>query len=138
MLDSKNLKKLFSSLLLILAGYLIQLFLINGVGVLKLKPAPPELGLVPIFYQESSKFDKLPIYGKNYTLENLKYLENGNWAAATLVSVPGKNKATVVMKKINGVFVVVMGPGTQFSESTLESLPLSVGTYLYSRGVYGS
>jgi hypothetical protein len=80
--------------------------------------------------------NKLPLPGKDFTISNRQYFNNNTWAIVA-VTKPQTDKAYIVLEKINGVFTVVLGPGTNFPTDVTLSMPSDVAAYLINQGVVG-
>jgi len=82
----------------------------------------------------------LPEAGKDYTLENVKYFDNKEWVFAGIKPVSNTiDSSDVVLQKKNGVYVVVLGPGSAFSRTTTLTMPSDIAQYLNQQGLlYGS
>jgi hypothetical protein len=77
----------------------------------------------------------LPVLGEDYNLRNVRYFDNNVWAVASVVPTSQADTTTIVMRKTNGTYQVVLGPGTAFPGSSLQNLPIDVSGYLTSQGV---
>lgn len=82
----------------------------------------------------SSSIKGLPIPNKDFKIVQSKYFDNNKWAVAA-IKVPKTDTATVVLEDINGVYTVVLGPGTAFSSDVVQEMPSSVAAYLISQGL---
>jgi hypothetical protein len=110
--------------------------LVLGPALIKLPSSPPLTGVISQGLGISGDNTSLPVEGKDYTLKNTLYFDNRQWVVTTVI--PAKNNgdvATVVLEKINGVYQIVVGPGTDFSPSYIPPLPQDVTLYLTSKGV---
>ena len=75
----------------------------------------------------------LPLENSGFKILKTDYEDNSSWAIVT-VSKAG-NQATLIFKKINGVYSLVLGPGTTFPVSSTYVMPASVVSYLNSYGL---
>ncbi len=70
---------------------------------------------------------------KDFDIENNVAVTSG-WNVVWLKALDG-NVAVVVVKSSGSNSSVVLGPGSQFSSSSLSKLPVTVQYYLYSQGL---
>ncbi len=82
-----------------------------------------------------SQTDTLNPPKRNYTISDETYFENREWVAAIAVDTSSDHTepATIVMQFQNNEYATVLGPGTSFPKSLVNSLPKSVQDYLTSR-----
>lgn len=121
--------------LIVLGALLIKLVLTGGVAVTTLQPGSVLGGAVSQSYGTPGATGTLPLEGKDFVLSDIHYFENNTWAVAKVSPViSGFNEALVIMKKINGSYYVVLGPGTAFSSEFLQSMPDSVANYIKTHG----
>lgn|GEM_PF-977321 len=123
-------------LLLILAVILfVAAGLVTGnAKVVNLAIAPPLAGEISQSIGGSSGVT-LPVEGKDYTITQTAYFETNTWAVATITNSDGSNTSYIVLQKVNGVFQVILGPGTAFAQSDNNQLPASVQQYLQANHV---
>lgn len=133
MLSKQYLKLLIGLVVAIIIAFVARSVIV-GHPVISLEPAP---GLAGSVAQSFSIGDSktLPVYGTDFTLENAHYFENKQWAVVTVNSVKHDfDPGVLVMKKVNGAYQAVLGPGSQFSDSYRVTLPNSVSRYLGESG----
>ncbi len=68
---------------------------------------------------------------KNTIINSEHYFVNKSWAIATISS--GGGDAFIVLQKSDGFWHIVLGPGTSFSNSSTQDIPLEVVQYLDSQ-----
>jgi hypothetical protein len=81
--------------------------------------------------------DKPPLVaGTDYTFGDTHYFDNDQWLVAkvTLTSVQDSDSALIVMRRQNGTYQTMLGPGTAFSGESLQQIPKDVAAYLRSLG----
>ncbi len=128
--------KALAFVLLLLVSFEVRSIIFSGVPPANLGSAPPLAGSISQSLGFLPGSNSLPVYGKDYKLQNTHYFYNKQWAV-TLV-VPTKSNAdspTVVLKRVNSLYQVVLGPGTAFSSSSITSLPVNVSSFLNTEGV---
>jgi hypothetical protein len=76
-----------------------------------------------------------PVEGKDYIVRSAKPLDGGDWAVLNISLNQSNSTATVILHKVDGAYLPVLGPGTLFSGSVLTSLPTDVGQYLTGKGL---
>lgn len=107
---------------------------IVGHPVISLEPAPALTGSVAQSFSIGDS-KTLPVYGTDFTLKNAHYFENKQWVVVMVNSVKHDfDPGVLVMKKVNGAYQAVLGPGSQFSDSYRVTLPNSVSRYLGESG----
>jgi hypothetical protein len=126
--------------LLVMATIVVRQLLTGGLSTVRLKSAPPLAGVVAQSLGPTAQDKHLPVAGKDFQLENVRYFDDRTWAVASVISPGGKtDPALIVLKQFGATYQVVLGPGTAFSSDYLQSMPLDVGQYLTANGVfYGS
>ena len=128
-------KKLFVILGIVLAATIIaHAMLLGGAPYHQLAKAAPLDGVVSQALVTNGT-SAPPVGGKDFTLQSVHTFGN-DWLVASIVPTPTSKltKSTVVLEKREGVFQVVLGPGTAFDNSVLVSLPADLGNYLTQQG----
>jgi len=121
-------------LLFVVVVFVIKNIVLPG-SVVKLKQAPPLAGAVSQSLNTTSN-GSLPQFGKDYSLQDVRYFDNRTWATASVVPLKiHTDTATAVMYMVNGSYQVVLGPGTAFPNSYLSGLPDDVRQYLINKGI---
>lgn len=123
-------------LCLVAVTWVAKTLLLQGLPLVKLAPAPELAATVSRSLGTPGSSVALPVFGEDYTLKDVHYFNDKEWAVATVEPV-GRTADTVfvIMHKINGIYQVVLGPGNVFSNSYLYSLPAGVSQYLSEQGV---
>lgn len=107
-------------------------------GSIKVALAPQEQfgGQISQSMATNSTLDT-PQIGLDYKLEKTRYFDNNNWVVTSLRDAKDNTaKGFVVLKKIDGVYVPVLGPGTVFPSSYRLSLPADTAKYLEEAGAF--
>jgi hypothetical protein len=127
-------KKYTTASLVIIIFFLACLLVRHQVlkNYYKLKTAPALSSQTSLAL--SSSADKIPEINKNFSITYSKYFDGGNWAIVTLNEGKNSDKASIILEKINGVYTLVLGPGTNFSSDVLKEMPSSVALYLVTNG----
>lgn len=85
----------------------------------------------------SSGSNSLPTPNKDFLITDTKYFNNNQWVVVTVKeNNTHSDTAYEVLEKINGVYTVVLGPGTSFSQDVQEEMPTSVSDYLSLQGLF--
>lgn len=114
----------------------LKSIILQGLSLVELGSAPPLAGVVSQSLGRPGSKTELPVAGKDYTLRDTRYFNNGQWAAATIVPTQSNGDTVIViMQKINGTYQVVLGPANEFSSSYLYTLPPELSQYLSQKGV---
>lgn len=74
----------------------------------------------------------LPRPNGDFSISDAHYFSSDTWCVASVL-VKGTDPAFVVLKKVQGVFVAVLGPATSFDGSYVKNLPQDVADYLSSK-----
>jgi hypothetical protein len=84
----------------------------------------------------TTKSSSLPVAGQDFNLTKIHYFDNNSWVVAFITPTKGSNiaGAMVVLEEKQGIYQVVLGPGTSFDNSVLISLPADVGKYINQQG----
>jgi hypothetical protein len=124
----------FMVMLLVLT-FVLKAAILRG-PVVRLQKSQPLAGVVSQGLASSGPTNSLPEFGKDYTLQSIRYYDNKAWVTATVVPLSTKtDNALVVIHMINGSYQVVLGPGTAFPNNYLQGLPADVSQYLLNQGV---
>jgi hypothetical protein len=79
----------------------------------------------------------LPLYQKDFTLLRVSYFDNNTWVVAKIVPLNNSvTEAYVILQFKNGMYHVVLGPGTAFDNSYVQSMPADLGQYLGHKGIF--
>ncbi len=135
-MNRSDLKLLIFSFVMLILAVLFRFILLDGLGEVRLAPAPPLAGAISQSLATPQSGLGLPVAGKDYHIGNTKYFDNRVWAVAK-VSLQNNNDAYLVLRANSGTYQVVLGPGTAFSFDALTQLPPDVVAYLNSQGVRG-
>lgn len=129
----------FSVVLLGVAFGVKALVLQGATQVVSLGSAPALSGEISQSLIKAGADNSVPKLNKDFSISQANYFENHEWAVATIKSTSKEsNGAFVVLQRMNGVYKIILGPGTAFPNVYLKSLPSDVGTYLYNQGaIYG-
>jgi hypothetical protein len=129
--------------LLYLAGFFVVLLVLSAIvrnavlGQSKtviLSSAPPLTGQVAQT-MGTTQNSELPVPGKDFTLKHVRYFQRRTLAVAQLKPLHGQfDDSYVIMKRKRGVYQVILGPGSAFRRSTLQSLPEAAIHYLDQQG----
>ena len=127
-------KKVLFVIALFIVSLAIKYIILDGVGVTRLQTGPPLAGsIAPSLAPANSK--SIPVVGENFKILSTRYFDDKQWAVASVASLPDMDLAILVLEKIDGVYTVVLGPGTSFPSSAAQSMPADVAVYLQSRGL---
>ncbi len=128
-------KILLASLLLViplLGAAIIQRAILGGSIIVKLKPAPLLTGQVSQSLGANPD-GSLPTYGKDYALQ-VRFFDNNVWMVGNIKSLKNTtDTAVIVMEKQGGSYRTMLGPGSAFPLTQVQSLPNDVGAYLSSQ-----
>lgn len=123
------------ALIVLISVFVVQPVILQGAHTINLKSAPDLTGQISQALTSSAAPSKLPVVGPDYTLQNTNYFENKGWAVTTIVPGGANQRNIVVLKQTQGIYQVVLGPGTAFPSGYTSSLPTSVAGYLIQNGV---
>lgn len=126
--------RLFALVATIVVSLVFKSVILNGHRLVRLGSAPPLTGSLATSLITSGGKTVLPTEGKDYKITKSRYFYNNGWAVVSVAQASGENETTMVLHKIDGVYQVVIGPGTTFSKSYMLSLPADVGNYLNDQG----
>ncbi len=77
-----------------------------------------------------------PTPGRDFTLLSTTYFENGTWVVTNIKTLDDSSGGgMVVLKETDGIFDIVLGPGTAFDSYSVDQLPSSVSLYIKNNGV---
>jgi hypothetical protein len=114
---------------------IVRVVALGGASVVNLAAAPPLSGNVSIGIGPRNN-KQLQVAGRDFQLENIQYFDSNQWVTATVKPVnEDSDTGVVVLKKINGIYQVVMGPGNEFSSSYTFVLPTDISQYLSRQGL---
>lgn len=134
-----NAKQAFTRILFLLILLVASLFakhvILGGMYLTSLKAAPPLAGSIAPSLASAGSKNTLPQAGKDFKILKVNYFDNQQWAVVLVAHIPDMNSATLLLQKLNGVYAVVLGPGTTFPASTAQSMPSDVAAYLMSKGL---
>jgi len=113
--------------------------IILGAKLVKLPSAPPLTGQVSQAFT-SGDTATLPRQGKDYQLQNTLYFDNRQWVVTTAKALnTTTNDSMLILHRQDGIYKVVMGPGSAFPSTQISVLPADVANYLTNLGaVYES
>lgn len=141
MIDYKKHIQLITLIVLVFIGsFIVHTLILGGHSTVKLEHAGTISGLVAQDTSSINSQNKLQTPGKDFSLNNIKFFDNDNWAVANyIISETKESSSTIVLKKIQGTLQIILGPGTAFSSDSLQSMPPDVAEYLKNNGaVYGT
>lgn len=122
-------------LVVVAVTLMVKSILLQGAPVVKLEPAPALAGSISQSLGTSGGKASLQVAGKDYSLRDIRYFSDGQWAAVTVVPTHSKgDTVVVVLEKIKGDYQAVLGPGNLFSSSYSYTLPTEIVQYLSQRG----
>jgi hypothetical protein len=121
--------------LLIVISTIFKNVILGGTPQTKLSTAPPLAGTISQSIITPQSNGILPVIGKNFNITSTHYFDNQQWVVVSVSTIPDNNGAVLVLQKLNGSYQVVLGPGTLFSSSDVQSMPASVIDYLTNRGL---
>lgn len=140
MSPTKYARLFLASLLILGVAFIARSLVMGGVTtVVKLQPGTPMGGAIS--QTLASPDGKLPVLNKDYSIQNIVSFDDGDWAVVTIKQVVSgqSNSALIVLKHEDGLYKTVLGPGTAFPDTYLQTLPANVGGYLYNQGaIYGT
>ena len=124
------------SILAILLGaaLFVKPILLGNAKVVTLQSAPPLSATISQAFT-SSGYTTLPVMGKDYRLQNTRYFENGEWVVTVIRGISDKvSDGYVILKQVNGVYLVALGPGSILPSTSTDNLPTDVSQYLNHLG----
>jgi len=120
---------------LLLAVLLISPIMLGGGKEVKLKSAALLTG------QVAQALDRvhggnLQTPGKDFQLQDVTYFQDKQWVYVHIkpTDTHAQDSFAVLHKK-NGIYTVVVGPGTEFDSNTTNGLPDEVGLFLVHKGM---
>lgn len=133
----QRIARILIGLALVVAATMVVHRLILGGTLVKLKAGTTMSGVVSqSLVGSNNDSDALPAVGKDYTIDSIRYFDDSNWAVASITQTGGsQNSALLILQREKGMYQPMLGPGTAFSSSYLQSLPSDLGKYLNSKGV---
>lgn len=126
-------------LILFIALLSVRPILFSGATSVHLPPAPILTGQISQALA-SGKSTSLPVYGRDYNLGSTTYFKDNDWVVTDILGI-GENTSSgiAVLQNKNGIYQVVLGPGTAFANTSVQNLPIEVTQYLNQKGaVYES
>jgi len=134
-----NLRQLLISsgslIILVIAIFIVKAAVLHG-PVVELQSAPPLTGVIAQSLGTSGSNRSLPVAGKDFILQNTRYFDNQSWVVTLVAPIRSNaDRATVILRNNHGLYQVVLGPGTAFPSSSLQSLPGDVSQYLLNKGL---
>jgi hypothetical protein len=120
--------------LLPIAALVYRDVILGGITQTTYNPVPPLAGSISLSLINSGS-SNIPQAGKDFKITNTKYFDNKKWVVVSITQLPKMNPATVLLEDINGLYIVVLGPGTLFSPSIAQSLPSDVTKYFINQGL---
>ena len=118
---------LFLVLLPILATY-INRYIMDGTSVIRLNKTSAlsgEISASLFNYSTSNNLSK-----PNFVITNTRYFDNYSWAVVNIKLVPSQNTSMVVLKQVNGAYMVEFGPGNSIPQTSLIAVPSDLVNYL--------
>jgi len=127
-----------SSILVLVIVCLLLVTQIIRSSYVSLDSAAALSGQVAQASQSASSDESLPVPGKDFSLSDVKYLSNGNWAVVSFkpTSDDSFNAGFAILQKKDGIFRVVLGPSSTLSTDYTYSLPADVVGYLDEKGIF--
>ncbi len=119
--------------IMLLASMIIKATVLQNVTTTKLDSAPALAGAVAQSLITNDT-NTVELYGSDFTLKNTKYFSDKDWAVSRVVGTD-QQTVTVVLKRVDGVYRVVVGPGSIFSGSITRNTPADVSSYLRKEGL---
>lgn len=121
--------------ILLLALVAVKPLIYGGVKPYTLSKAGPLVGRIAQSMSLPNS-DALPVPGRDFELTNTTYFENKTWVVTTIKQLNGSSEGgMVVLKQVDGVYAIMLGPGTAFSSVDLKELPSDVVLYIKAHGV---
>ncbi len=123
-------------IVVIVGGYVLKISVLGGANAVQLRPAVGFSGVISQSLASSNSKTALPSYGMDYTLTNTAYFDNNAWVITSIVPQDTtSNQSIAILHKNQGIFRVILGPGTAFASTELGGLPNDVVDYLHKLGV---
>lgn len=110
---------------------LVHYVVLGGAHKIKLPPAPPLVGQIEQVLRQNSD-GSLKKNGVDFSL-NSQYFENKTWVVVDIQGLRHSQSGYVIMKKNDGVYQVISGPGTALASTQLSAFPEDVSGYLTTR-----
>ncbi len=82
----------------------------------------------------SGDSQSLPRYGEDFSFGDIRTFES-SWKVIRLVSESSSNDGMVVLHNTGGAYRVVLGPGTSFAKSEVQTLPVDLVQFLNNEGM---
>ncbi len=114
--------------------WIARMLIIGGASPVTLRAADPLAGRISQALTSTSQVS-LPIAGKDYKIQSTNYFDNKTWVVVTIKGVNSTiTDGLFVLTQVNGVYNVVLGPGTAFPSSATLAMPTDVQQYLHNGG----
>lgn len=124
----------FVLLLLVLIN--IKPVLFGGAKVVTLKSAPPLTSQISQAFTSSANTGPLPVSGKDYTLTDTKYFDNRQWVVTSIKPLNQTiTEGMAILQLQHGIYTVVLGPGTAFASTDVQTMPADLVQYLNQVGI---
>ena len=122
--------------LLLLGLLVVNYVVLGGAHVINLAPAPELAGQISQNLVTISNATKLPIEGTDFNLSDTHYFNNKQWVVTSITPLNNSfNAGLAVLSNQEGVYKIVLGPGSAFSKDETRTLPTEVANYLNQQGV---
>lgn len=122
-------------ILIIVSAFVARALILRGATYVSLAPGPVLSGAISQSLASSNQ-KTIPQPNKDYSIDGITFFDSNSWAVSSIFSGQGlQDKSFVVLQKVDGVYRVVLGPGTAFSSASTYSLPADVFLFLKNSGV---
>jgi hypothetical protein len=128
--------KLVILLVLLFTVFSIGPLILGSTKPIHLSPAPALGGVVSQAFTSGGS-NTIPVFGRDYSLENVHNFENKQWVVATIQGTTTNvvTDGIIVLHQKNGVYTTALGPGSALAKPDVDSLPTAVGSYIDQLGV---
>jgi len=124
------------ALAIFLTGTLCRQAILGSGTQVNLKTTDELSGPIALTLAGAAENTNTPSGADDFKLANTRFFDNHNWAVTTIVPTKiNTDKATAVLHKQDGIFRLVLGPGTAFDGTELDGLPNDVAKYLNLQGL---
>lgn len=132
----KNILIITIPLLILIISLIVRSAILGGGKSVTLADAPANSGIVAMNIVATGGNINIPQAGSDFNLTNINYFDNDNWIVAKITPTKSSSITTgiVILQKQDGIYKVMVGPGTAFDNSLLVTLPTDVGKYLSDNG----
>ena len=118
----------------LIALWIARSLILGGASPVTLPAADPLVGRISQALTSTSQLS-LPVAGKDYKIQSTSYFDNKTWAVVTIIGISNTiTDGLFVLNQVNGVYTVVLGPGTAFPTSATLAMPTDVQQYLHNGG----